>query len=646
MQGRDSGQASPRPAGAHSASDESAGFARGRATDVTAALSTQVAHEQAHACSVPRGGGWRPGARWAKAEVQAAIATLPAHQRPPMRELGRRSEPAPHPFKAMRPDEGGTPSSSPGRGGGSRRLTEGAGRERIAYGESLPPPTRGGTPPRAREELPVVLTHKIGSRVEIAAACDHARALGIVPGMALTQARAQTPGLVVRDADHDGDAADLHALATVLARRVSPIVAIDGARGLLIDITGTEHLHGGERAMVRRIVRQLARRGFTARVAVAASPGAAHALARHGSRAILHADDDAAALHPLPVAALRLDSAQVELLRRLGIDTVGMLTGIARGPLVRRFGASIVARLDQALGRLPEPLVAIVPDEPIAVVQRFAEPIATAEAIEHWLGQLVPRLTQALATSGQGARRIEVIADRVDTVQQRIRIGLARPSRDPAHILRLLVRRIGDVEPGYGIDAITLHLRAAERLGPESLAPELAEETAPDLAPLVDTLATLGRRMWRMVPVESDVPERSVATAPPLDAPERAAAPLKADDVRRLDTRTTLHPWNPHWPRPIRLLARPEPLDHVMAEMPDRAPLRFTWRGVRHSVVRADGPERIAGEWWRRASERTAIRDYFHVEDDAGARFWLYRRGDGERLETGDLRWFLHGWFG
>ena len=640
MQGRESGQASPRPTGARSASDESAGFARGRAAESPSPSPTP---HQANACSVPRGGGWRPGARWAKAEVQAAIATLPAHQRPPMRELGRRSEPAPHPFKAMKPDEGGArvPATDPcSRAGGNPRQ----------HGTSL---RNSGLPP-AREHgqkadtatQPLVLTHRIGARIEIAAACDHARALGIVPGMALTQARAQTPGLVVHEADHDGDAADLTALATMLARRVSPIVAIDGARGLLIDITGTEHLHGGERAMVRRIVRQLARRGFTARIAVASSPGAAHALARHGSQPVIHASDDVAALGSLPVGALRLDPAQVELLRRLGIDTIAMLAGVARGPLARRFGPAIVARLDQALGRLPEPLVAIVPPEPIAVAQRFAEPIATAEAIEHWLSQLVPRLTQALTASGQGARRIEVIADRVDTVQQRIRIGLARPSRDPAHILRLLVRRIGDVEPGYGIDAITLHLRAAERLGPESLAPELAEETAPDLAPLVDTLATLGRRMWRMIPVESDVPERSVATAPPLDMPERTAAPLKPDDVRRLDTRTTLHPWHPRWPRPIRLLARPEALDHVLADLPDRPPVRFTWRGVRHSVVRADGPERIAGEWWRRSGERTAIRDYFHVEDDAGARFWLYRRGDGERLETGDLRWFLHGWFG
>ncbi|MBM3929024.1 MAG: DNA polymerase Y family protein, partial [Sphingomonadales bacterium] len=564
--------------------------------DIRRALTAQVAAEQLNACSVPRGGGWRPGARWARAEVQAAIATLPAHQQPPMRELGRRSEAAPHPFKAMRPDEGAR--SSPGRGGGPPRSGGGGGAPQATPSRPAPSTTLRAVPLPASVEdhPPLVLVHKTGPRVEIAAACTHARALGITRGMALTQARAQTPGLDVRDYDPEGDAADLAALAIVLARRVSPTVAIDGRAGLLIDITGTEHLHGGEAAMARRIVRQLARRGFTARIAVAHSATAAHALARYGPARIVHSHDDAAALAPLPVAALALAEPQVELLRRLGIDTIGMLADVARGPLARRFGPGTVTRLDQALGRLPDPLTPVVPPEPIAITQRFAEPIATAEAIEHWLGTLVPRLTAELATAGLGARRIEVIADRIDAVPQHIRIGLARPSRDGGHILRLLVRRIGDVEPGYGIDALTLYLRAADRLGAEALGAELTGEAEPDLAPLVDTLATLGRRLWRVRPVESDVPERSAAPAPPLDPPTRAAPRLKPDDVRTLDTRTVVPPWHPRWPRPVRLLARPERIDNVLSVMPDGAPRRFVWRGRTVTVARSDGPERIAGE--------------------------------------------------
>jgi protein ImuB len=354
------------------------------------------------------------------------------------------------------------------------------------------------------------------------------------------------------------------------------------------------------------------------------------------------------ALAPLPIEALRIDVSAVELLHRLGVTRIAQLAAMPRAPLVKRFGAGLALQLERALGRIPEPLHPVVPPEPIAIAQRFAEPIATAEAIEHWLGTLVPRLTSALAEKGVGATRIELIADRIDGVPQRIRIGLARPSRDGAHLLRLLIRRIEQVEPGYGVDALTLHVRRALPLGAEPFTERLDEEAAPDLAPLVDTLATrIGMHaMWRSRPVESDVPERSVTRATVLDPPARAILRGQRDDVRQLDRNPPLPPWHPGWPRPARLLARPERLDHVMAELPDHAPRRFTWRGQPHRVIRADGPERIQGEWWKRDAERASVRDYFRVEDEAGRRYWLFRSGDGERPVTGDLSWYLHGVFG
>ena len=470
--------------------------------------------------------------------------------------------------------------------------------------------------------------------------------------MTLTSARALIPDLRVFPADPVGDRAELLRLATLLARRWSPTVALDGDDGLLIEVGGVAHLHGGEAAMAKRLIRLLARRGFSARFAIADTIGAAHALSRHGPRrygqplCLCPPGEHRAMIAPLHPRALRLEATHLDLLRTLGIDSIGALIAMPRAPIARRFGGALIARLDAALGDVAEPVDPIVPPESIAVVQRFAEPIATAEAIAHWLGVLVPRLATALAADGLGARRVELIADRVDHVPQRIRIGLARPTRDPAHLLKLLLRRIESVEPGYGIDSITLHVRAADPLGPQPLVERLDSDSAPDLAPLIDTLATRRARTWRAAPFESDVPERSVAIAPPLDPPTRNAAALRADDVRRLDLRAALHPWHPRWPRPVRLLGRPERLDHVLAELPDQPPRRFSWRGTMHRVVRADGPERIGGEWWRRAGERHAVRDYFRVEDEAGERFWLYRRGDGLRAESGDLAWFIHGWFG
>jgi protein ImuB len=541
--------------------------------------------------AAPRNGGWRPGARWARGEEAASTST---------------------------------------------RTTQNAGK-------------------RAGSEHPLVTSIRDGSKILIAAASPAAQALGIQPGMAMTQARAQVPDLDIRPADPEGDRAQLTRLAIAAARHWSPIVALSGEDGLFIDITGTAHLFGGEEAMARRILKLLVRLGFAARIAVADTAGAAWALARHALPArsgdmvlICPPTLQIEALAPLPLPALRLAPAAVELLRRLGVDRAGQLMAMPRAPLARRFGAGLVARIDQATGRVGEPLDPVVPLEHIVTVQRFAEPILTGEAIAHWLDRLVPDLIAKLGKAGRGARMIELVAVRIDGKSQTIRIGVARASRDPAHLKRLLLRRIETIDPGFGVDALALHVRRSEPLGAQPLVERLDEDTAPDIAPLVDTLAIrIGAgRLWRMRPVESDVPERTSAPAPPLDPPERAIAALKQGDVRRLDRTPDLHPWHHRWPRPVRLLRRPELLDHVIAELPDQPPRRFTWRGTTHKVVHADGPERVTGEWWKRATEQHSVRDYFRVEDEAGQRFWLFRRGDGERAETGDLAWFMHGAFG
>ena len=597
--------------------------------DLTA-LAAEAAAERARQCDAPRNSGWRPGARWARKDgptpkgqtrrdIEMQVAALPMHQRPPMRMLGRASEAAAPPFRPLPGDDPGAAVSKP-----------------------LPRLRRSGA-----SAPPVISVHKTGSRITVAAAAPDALSLGIEPGMALTQVRASVPNVIVRDADPAGDAAALVQLATLLARRWAPTVAISDPDGLFIDLSGVAHLHGGEARFAARLVRLLARFGFSARIAVADTAGAAWALSRHavGVATLCPPGVQATAIAPLPVTALRLDDTTVAILRRLGVETIGDVIALPRAPFARRFGAAAALRLDQALGHAPEPLHPIVVVEPITISQRFAEPIATPEAIEHWLGQLVARLTGALAKAGLGARALLLVADRVDHQAQLLRVGLARPNRDPVHILRLIVRRIEEIEPGYGIDALHLHVIRANPLAAEPFDERLDART-PDLASLVDILANRGVPIWRNSPVESDVPERMVCSVAPLAPSARAASALKPDDVKQLDGRTPGHPWHSRWPRPIRLLRRPELLDHVVAALPDQPPKRFRWRGVLHIVVRADGPERITGEWWRRSSERDAVRDYFRVEDERGARFWLFRRGDGERAETGDLSWYIHGAFG
>ncbi|NNM78291.1 DNA polymerase Y family protein [Sphingomonas sp. ID1715] len=569
-------------------------------------------------CSCPRDGHWRPGARWAenskerRLRTEAEIARLPLHQRPAMRELGRRSEAADMPFKGMKPDEGG---AFPGEGRGpaaqaSRTRGSAFAGEQAGAGEGL-----------------VVTVARSGSKITLAAVCRNALALGLTPGMALTQARAMVPGLEVRDADPSGDLALLKRIATFAARRLTPLVAVSGSDGLWLDLTGVAHLHGGERQLCVDLLRYCSKLGLGARIAVAGNGAAAHALARHGAERLLLCPEggEQAALAQLPLTALRLEQAVVDALRRLGLERIGDLAAMPRAPLARRFGKETLLKLDRALGRAAEPFDPVVPRDAPRAELRFAEPIGGAETIAAAIETLLDQLIERLREAGLGARTLLLLCDRVDRQQQRIEAGAARATRDKAHWLRLLGRHIESIDPGFGIDAMRLVAVQTEPLGGAPLPSDLAApEPTPDLSQLVDLIASrIGtQHLYRLSAVESDVPERSVRKVAPLDTPES---------------------WPAAWPRPPRLLPRPEPIANVMAEMPDAPPKRFTWRGKTHRLVRGDGPERITGEWWKHGRERDAVRDYFRVEDESGARFWLFRKGDGVDPRTGDLSWWIQG---
>jgi protein ImuB len=549
-------------------------------------------------CSVPRGGPWRPGARWARVDrsaVQDAADALPLHQQPSIREMGRRSEAAEHPFK--------------------RSLSN----MRVA-------PEQASTAPTGF--APMVLVEQVGNRQLVAAACQAARASGAVPGMALTQARVLVPDLDVRAAEPVADLAWLDQLARHALRHWTPTAAVDAPAGLWLDLTGTAHLHGGEDRFCRRVRAFCHRLGFTTRLGLASTPGAAHALARHGQRTvdILPPGAEAQALAALPLACLRLTDEALTAASRFGLERVADLLPLPRGPLARRLGLKAVQRLDQALGRSPEPIVPVVAAEIVRVERSLLEPIGTADAIEQVIRDLLADLVARLVKRGVGVRALVLLLERVDGTEQRIAIGTVQATRDPTHLARLFHLRVERIDPGAGIERMRLAANRTEPLGAVALASRLAgEEAVPDMATLVDQLA--GRigpdGLFTVVPVESDVPERAMRRGPPLDGTGS---------------------W-PAWKRPPRLLARPEPLSNVLALLPDHPPRRFTWRGVAHDVVAGDGPERIHGEWWRREGEVWGCRDYFRVEDTTGVRFWLFRRGDGVDGITGDLSWHMHGLF-
>ncbi|MCB5203758.1 DNA polymerase Y family protein [Neorhizobium sp. T786] len=477
-------------------------------------------------------------------------------------------------------------------------------------------------------DQPLVVISRSGAKRWVSAADTAARKVGLRVGMAASKAQAVVANLTMVDADPAADAAALERLAIWALRQYSPVVAVDGTDGVVMDTEGAEHLRGGEEMMISGLVNSLRGRGLTARAAVADTWGAAHALTRltGAETTVVPARGTTKAVVGLPIHCLRLPPETIQGLRVLGVETVGELSAMPRAPLTLRFGPQVGRRLDQLFGRIAEPIEPLRTPELVGVSKNFQEPIGAAETIAKYLRRLVGELTAKLEERGLGVRRSDLFIYRVDNTRQSIRAGLQKPVRDPARLSKLLCDQIEKVDPGFGIEKMVLVAVMAEPLEERQVASSLIEEQVVDVTPLIDILGNRGQRLYRSTPVASDVPERSVG---------RIAATADETGVD----------WGVKWPRPSRMLPRPEEIE-TMAVLPDQPPVVITWRGKRRRIVRADGPERIFGEWWKRPIEMEAVRDYFVVEDEQGERLWVYRSGDGVDAGTGSHRWFLHGVFG
>jgi len=487
-----------------------------------------------------------------------------------------------------------------------------------------------------KEPTPLLLVRSSGNLRIVHGADDIALARGLHPGQRLADALACVPEARVEDADPIGDLARLHALAQ-WATRFSPHATPDAPDGLLIDITGCAHLWKGEERLMDDALTRLARQGFTARAAIAGTIGAAWAGARFGGarfggeRSIIPPGSISTALQGLPIRALRLDDATAIGLDRLGLRRIGDLYPLHRADVTKRFGAALLTRLDQALGYASETLspLAPLPDHRVSLV--FAEPISAPESITRASELLMTRLLRELETQELGIRRLGLIAHRMDDESPGLIIGTARPSRDAKHLLKLLAEKIETLDPGPGIERMSLSALVAEKMNSvqadfERRHPGLAEA---DLAPLVDRLTNrLGTgSVTTPRAVASHVPERAVIFAPPM----QKKAP-GSDWLTELP------------PRPIRLFSPPEPIE-ATAPIPDDPPLSFRWRHMHHRIAKAEGPERIRPEWWQEMDDGKETRDYYRVEIEDGRRFWLFRSGLYAQDTTRAPRWFLHGVF-
>jgi len=479
-----------------------------------------------------------------------------------------------------------------------------------------------------------------GTRI-MAINTDAARS-GIMVDQSLADARAICPTLNVQDHDPAGDLRDLEKLACWCIR-YSPWVATDAPDGIIIDITGASHLMGGEDKLAEDLRHRLAGFGLKARIGIAKTMGAAWAVSHFGAApvSIVKDGDTTTALARLPIAALRVWTDTSDRLGQVGLKNIGALIGKPRAPLAARYGEALIHRLDQALGHRDESLAAIAPPPDYRTSSAFPEPLLLQEQIQECLIDLAAPMARLLEEKGYGARGFSLSIYRVDGD---VRTFFVRTSA-LTHRADIMVRLIGeklaamadDYDPGCGFELVVLNAHDTEIITARQQEldhrPGMGERSAFDM--LIDRYGNrLGfENVGRFVPYESHIPERS----------ERL--------ISVTDAQTT-----PNWPeftrhlqqghmsgRPIALLPRPEQIAAI-AEVPDGAPVLFDWRRVSHRVVKAEGPERIAPEWWgRRSQEVEPTRDYFRIEDMDGYRFWIFRLGLYERLEKPS--WYMHGLF-
>lgn len=481
--------------------------------------------------------------------------------------------------------------------------------------------------------LPFVVVAKIGNTFVLTAVDERAARGGLYSGLPLADARARVPALDIVEADEAADSALLEGIAD-WCDRFTPLVALKRPFGLLLDVSGCAHLFGGEAKMLRMIRDFLRIQEITVQAAIAGTSVAAIALARGANGSIVENGNEINAVSSLSISVLDLDDKVIYALKRAGLKTIGEVASRSSSELTARFGAVFTFMLDQAQGYNGQPITPrrSLPD--YVAERRFAEPVATTEVISRAIASLAATLEVLLTERGQGARRLEASFFRTDGITRRIVLETGRPLRDAATIGAYYAERLevlaDPVDPGFGFDLIRLSALATEKL--EYCATEFqSSENEREVAGLIDRLSARfgSNRVTRFHSVNTHIPEHAAQFCPA----QRGRNPSLWPQIR-LESDTPR--------RPLYMLSPPESVETKLIDAPDGPPKLFVWRRATHKIVRFEGPERIAMEWWQDSEAKP--RDYFQVENEDGRRFWLYRDGPYKRGEEAP-RWFMHGLF-
>jgi len=487
------------------------------------------------------------------------------------------------------------------------------------------------SPSLARNEPPRVFVEKVKGALRIAAIDRQAHNLGLHPGLALTDARARVPNIAAEDMDPAADNAFIDRMAD-FCDRYTPFIANDHPHGLILDITGCAHLFNGEENLRQDLLTRLKKGGAEAHASIAGTPDTARALARFGGRAIALSDEETMAVTSLPAMAIGTSPETITALARAGLKTIGDVTRQPRQPLAARFGEAFIVQLSRTLGEKDARINARRPVPPYMAEQRFAEPIAHEDDMLATLNALCLQIARLLETRGEGGRRFEATFFRTDGRISRIDVETGRPQREPGVIMRLFRERLAaladPLDSGFGFDLIRLAVIDGDSFIPVQTGLDSTDNDEEEVAALTDRLSTRfgTTAVKRFVAVDTHIPEGAAYAGAALRVKDAAAWEMPVGETVPA--------------RPIHLFDPPQPIE-ALAEVPDGPPLKFRWRRMVHDIARAEGPERIAAEWWRHDG---LTRDYYRVEDSAGHRYWVFREGL-YGTEAVRPHWFLHGVF-
>lgn len=492
------------------------------------------------------------------------------------------------------------------------------------------------------DSLPVATLSPSGQTLRIAtinAIAQHAR---IHPGQTLTDAKAILPELITYDDDPAADRQQLETLA-IWAQCLSPTIHIEGHDTLFIDITGCQRLFDGETNLLDYALGELNARGFTVRGAVADTPGAAWAIAHAHPQSMMIAASGAsvAKLASLPTWSLRIEPKTVIALASVGVETIASLLHLPRSSLAQRFGSScggrssVLARIDQALGDLPEPLTAYRSKPVLTRRIAFGAPTTCLDLLTEAIHWLTKRFCETLDGQAAGVSQVFVtfrcpaltVEDGPKPRCVTIEVNLSKPTRSAKHLLSLLKVRLDALRLPAPTDSLMMWARRVEPLDDQQVELfDTGNEDAQAMNALLDRLVVRLSRDAVACPqlLSEHQPERafryvSVVDAPPVKHRRHPPPPSRVADLN---------------PRPLRLSSQPIAIV-ATSIVPDGPPIAFRHNGIQHTVFDSVGPERIETGWWRGPHVQ---RDYYRITTKGGRRFWMFRD-----RESG--KWFLHGWF-